>query len=451
MAPSPKPQVSFTLQALYRTLDPKPQKLLVMARASAAATIQDDAEPSSSVQLAVAVDISGSMEGVKLRAAVSTLHALIDELGPNDSLGLIGFSNSSKVWLPSTPMTSAAKQIAHACLDRAKADGGTDLAGAILSALRVIEASSERRKHVIVLTDGQPTAGVCDPDRIVDLVKKAKKDVTASFFGYGEDVNPDLLERLAQVGSGRFHFVPGTEPPVEAFAAELGQQRDLLGIDASISLTTGKGVKLCYLPSLAEVRKKKTGIRISIPNLLAGDARSVVFEIEVNEDAFALSETTPWVEATLRYRSVLDAQEYVNDTHLVPVIAAEKSEPVVDVAREFSVQRLAELVGAVTRWDNKNEQEKASLMDFVQRMGLQSDPQIMAGFDMLDRLQHDLADASKRRWTHLASSAASKGMYERSVTGMGVAHVYSKPRAESILRRMFQMVKDDDKDPEDAN
>jgi len=437
---SREPHVALSLLALYRAVPPEPRKLLVLARASCASEGRDALAEPLPTHLVVALDASGSMDGVKMKSAIATLHALVDELGPADSLGLVTFSTSAHVLLPASLMSATAKQMAHACLGRVKADGGTDLAGAVLEALRVSKKGPSGRRHVIVLTDGYPTSGVRESDAILRLLEGAKDEVTSSFFGFGEDVRPELLERLAEVGGGRYHFVPGTEPPVEAFAAELGQQRALFAVDVSLALTPGQGVSIGYVPSLAEVRSEEGSIQVRMPSLLLGDTRCVVVGIDLGVEAFALEEATPWLRAELRFRSVHDGEGHVARAHFVPVLAAAKGDPVIEVAREFSVQRLSELVYSVTRWTEELEKEKAALADFVARMGLSSDPQVVAGLAVLARLRQDLADASRSKAAHVAARAAAKGMYDREVTGLGLGTAYAKRHTLLTLERMSKRI-----------
>ena len=438
--------VAFSLVPLYKAIPPEPRRLLVLVRARSDVDLPEDRP----THLTVALDASGSMDGVKMGAAVATLHALVDELGPSDAFGLVTFSTDARVAFPASQMTASAKQIAHACLDRVRPDGGTDLAGAALTALRVSESASAERRHVIVLTDGYPTAGVRDDAQIATLLQGARGAATVSVFGYGEDVRPELLERLADVGGGRYHFVLGTEPPVEAFAAELGHQRALLAVDVTLELLAGDGATIGYLPSLAHVqRREPEKVRLSMSSLLAGDTRSVVVGIALGPEAFALDARAPWLRAQLRYRSVLDGDEHELEAQLVPVIAAAKSPPAREVAREFAIQRLAELVHAVAHdVGSELEQEKVALVEFITRMGLATEPQVLSGIALLSRLMREVRDESKRKAAGGVARAAAKGMYDREVTGLGMGAAYAKGRTQVTLARMSKsMLAKGDGDP----
>ncbi len=69
----------------------------------------------------------------------------------------------------------------------------------------------KKPNFIIFLTDGLPTAGVTDPNRIAENVSRANKTHTKLFvFGVGYDVNAILLDRLGAENHGLAEYVqPG--------------------------------------------------------------------------------------------------------------------------------------------------------------------------------------------------------------------------------------------------
>ena len=56
---------------------------------------------------------------------------------------------------------------------------------------------------VLFLTDGLPSVGEQDPERIAELVDRRRGDTRVFAFGLGYDVNTYLLDRLSCGRSGR--------------------------------------------------------------------------------------------------------------------------------------------------------------------------------------------------------------------------------------------------------
>src|SRR5262249_24895351 len=81
-----------------------------------------------------------------------------------------------------------------------EATGGTAINDALAAALDLRPAGSEERTFTVVFfTDGQPTVGESDPEKILKNVTGRNTACTRAFtFGVGDDVNAALLDRLAE-------------------------------------------------------------------------------------------------------------------------------------------------------------------------------------------------------------------------------------------------------------
>ena len=122
--------------------------------------------------------------------------------------------------MPATPENLRA---ARRYLDGLRAEGSTNISGALLEALDV-RSDGERLPLVVFLTDGEPTVGERDPDAIAALAARHRGDVRLFTVGVSADVNSSLIERLAVDGRGTAHFVRAgedVERPVALLASRL--------------------------------------------------------------------------------------------------------------------------------------------------------------------------------------------------------------------------------------
>jgi Ca-activated chloride channel family protein len=157
--------------------------------------------------IAFVVDVSGSMSGQKLEQAKGALRQAIGTLRPEDRFRLVSFSSGVRQfrdgWAPATRETlDEARQF----IDNLVADGGTNISGA-LDAVLGTSVPQERLSLVLFLTDGVPSVGEQQPDRIAAMAASRVGRARVFTIGVGHDVNTYLLDRLAKEGRGAAEYV----------------------------------------------------------------------------------------------------------------------------------------------------------------------------------------------------------------------------------------------------
>jgi Ca-activated chloride channel homolog len=214
--PYVRPVVGISLAA-HRSAGEDGYFMLALSPAAVAAS-------STPRDVAAVVDVSGSMSGEKMEQARQALHRLLETLGERDRFRLISFSGRVDAhdagW---TEVTGASLAAARGWVDRLAASGGTNIDGALAEAFRAAPAAG-RLPIVIFITDGVPTVGETDPDRIAAQVEASRGEARIFAFGVGHDLNAYLLERIAAAGRGAVAYVqPGedVEAPIARLAAKV--------------------------------------------------------------------------------------------------------------------------------------------------------------------------------------------------------------------------------------
>ncbi|MGH7574255.1 MAG: VWA domain-containing protein, partial [Longimicrobiales bacterium] len=159
----------------------------------------------------VVVDVSGSMSGEKIEQAKGAVRQLLGTLSPEDRFRLIRFSSGVESYRSDwTSATSEAVRVARQWVGALSAGGGTNIAGALDETFRA--TSPEARLPVVVfMTDGEPTVGETNPERIARRAEAAAGRARVFAFGVGYDVNTVLLDRLGVATRGTAQYVDAGE------------------------------------------------------------------------------------------------------------------------------------------------------------------------------------------------------------------------------------------------
>ncbi|XP_027747423.1 inter-alpha-trypsin inhibitor heavy chain H4 isoform X1 [Empidonax traillii] len=154
------------------------------------------------------IDRSGSMAGRKIEQTRDALLKILQDLRPEDHFGFITFSNRVVEWKSSLlPATQENVASAAAFVQTLSARGGTDINGALLSAVGALDKAKDLPERsvsmVILLTDGQPTSGETNVEEIQENIQKAINGKYALFcLGFGFDVSYKFLEKMALSNGG---------------------------------------------------------------------------------------------------------------------------------------------------------------------------------------------------------------------------------------------------------
>src|SRR5688572_717286 len=153
------------------------------------------------------LDVSGSMSGKKIEQAREAGKQLLATLSPRDRFRLIDFASDVRTFRDELVFATRENvDAAERYLNRLRAEGSTNISGALEEALSV-PADNGRLPLVLFVTDGEPTVGERNPERIAEQAGQERGRRRIFTFGVGADLNVALLERLALEGRGTAHFV----------------------------------------------------------------------------------------------------------------------------------------------------------------------------------------------------------------------------------------------------
>jgi len=159
------------------------------------------------------LDTSGSMadEG-KMDKARKALLFGVKTLRDGDRFNIINFSGEEHLMERGLIAANAAgKKRGEEFVNKLQPTGGTNINDSLLASLKQFE-KGDRPKMLVFMTDGLPTVGETNVERITANLKNAKNmDIRIFPFGFGYDVNTTLLDKIGSENSGVSDYVQPKE------------------------------------------------------------------------------------------------------------------------------------------------------------------------------------------------------------------------------------------------
>jgi Ca-activated chloride channel family protein len=194
--------------------------------------------------LCFVIDTSGSMAeagGKKMEQAKKALSFCLQNLNDGDRFEVIRFSTEAEnLFGELKPVEKANVDKAQTFVQSLKPIGGTAIEDALKKALALRQAKPDRPYVVIFLTDGQPTIGETNEDKLVESVTKSNVANTRVFsFGIGTDVNTHLLDRVASQTKAVSQYVLPEEDLEVKLSSFYGKIKDPVLSNVEISIAGG--------------------------------------------------------------------------------------------------------------------------------------------------------------------------------------------------------------------
>lgn len=242
--------------------------------------------------LVLVLDTSGSMSDVKMSQAKQAVRKCLGSLDEKDRFAVLAFSTGVNPY--SDKLEGASKdQIEKATnwIDKLRAGGGTAIHAALDAALEYRSKDANRSFNVTFFTDGQPTVGETNPQKIVKAVGEKNTANTRIFtFGVGDDVNAAMLDQIADGTRAVTTYVRPAEDIEEKATALFAKISHPVMTDVRLSGGTVKLSEL-YAPQLPDLfhgsqlvvfgRFSGSGhSAIKLSGKLGGEDKEFVYEVD---------------------------------------------------------------------------------------------------------------------------------------------------------------------------
>jgi Ca-activated chloride channel family protein len=213
--------------------------------------LADAARPHVPLNLCLILDHSGSMSGRPLETVKQAAAELIDRLQPGDRISVIVFDHRAKVLIPNQDIDDPEKIKRQ--INRLRTSGGTAIdEGLRLGIEELGKGKQERISQAFLLTDGENEHG--DNIRCLKMARLAADyNLTLNTFGFGDDWNQDVLEEIADAGSGALAYIEYPDRAIDEFSRLFTRMQSVGLTNAYLSFSLMPKVRLAELKPIAQV------------------------------------------------------------------------------------------------------------------------------------------------------------------------------------------------------
>ena len=294
--------------------------------------------------LALVIDRSGSMRGERLRSAIAGANAAVDHLGEGDVVSVIAFDSSPSRVVPATVIDAGNRERIKAAIRGITVGGETCISCGIDDGISELQGTSGKVERMVVLSDGEATAGIRDLAGFRSLAAHAReKGMSVTTIGVGTSYNQKILGGIAQEAGGGHYFIEDAASMERAFQTEADKLRATVAVDTTATLELGAGVELVRVFDRA-FQKQGNHLVVPLKNFDKSDTQTVLIEVRVPTGAVGAAKVA---NVELTYRDLVRSEQGRATGTLAVDIAAGESDldPIVS-GRVQRSQTAAAVLGA---------------------------------------------------------------------------------------------------------
>jgi Ca-activated chloride channel family protein len=230
------------------------------------------------MNLCLVLDRSGSMEGSPLHYSKKACQFVVDQMGSQDLLSMVAFDD--EITTVFQPQGVTHKDVMKSQIEKIQSGGSTNLSGGLLKGIQhVMQHKKEGMvNRVILLSDGHANAGITDREKLNAIATEFRTaGIGITTMGVGNGFDEEMLEGIADHGSGNFYYIEKADDIPTIFAKELEGLCAIVAQNVQLSLNLKENATLTHLfgYKAADVNGKLT---LTLADLFDQEVKSILLE-----------------------------------------------------------------------------------------------------------------------------------------------------------------------------
>ena len=242
--------------------------------------------------LTFVIDVSGSMAREnRLELVKKALTLLLEQLRPNDKVGIVVYGSNARVVLPHTGIVN--REHILTAIRALAPEGATNAEAGLRMGYKLALQNSKPDciNRVILCSDGVANVGQTGSDAILKEIRTyVKEGVTLTTVGFGMgNYNDILMEQLANKGNGSYAYVDTLKEAKRVFVENLTGTLQVIAKDAKIQVEfnpeTVSRFRLLGYENRRLAHEDFRNDTVDAGEVGAGHSVTALYEIKLHEDA----------------------------------------------------------------------------------------------------------------------------------------------------------------------
>ena len=179
----------------------------------------------------------------KMQIANESLNCLIDQLKPDDRLGIVLFDNSAYLAKPVNLVGETDIEKIKEHILEITPQGGTNFEAGYSEGTKLFSEemlnNDEYENRIIVITDAMPNLGTTSKEGLTKYVQEnADNGIYTTFVGVGVDFNTEVIECLSDVRGANYYSVHNSDEFKKVMGEEFDYMVTPLVFDLELKLNT---------------------------------------------------------------------------------------------------------------------------------------------------------------------------------------------------------------------
>jgi Ca-activated chloride channel family protein len=185
------------------------------------------------------IDVSGSMaQGQRLEIVKSSLSKLVEQLGRDDTISIVAYSNYATLVLEPTQVRYRRKILT--AINKLQPQDSTNIQAGLELAYQIANKSyhPDMNNRIILCSDGVANSGETNPEHMLKRISTAaQRGIYLNAIGVGMgNYNDVILESLAKLGQGQYGYINSYAEAENYFGKTLVTSLQVLARDVRLQI-----------------------------------------------------------------------------------------------------------------------------------------------------------------------------------------------------------------------